>query len=154
MENKLELRVITANSIQKIVQFLVETGTEELLGQLLFETQLPDISWGELRQKAELTAEELKELQAEFGENAQVAALKVEKDKNIEIISQDVLTIKDMYSELMKLIADENKWNKTKEIIAYLYQTDTETIGEMAIKDIMGLVQGLMKDDTFTEALS
>ena len=108
MENKLELRVITANSIQKIVQFLVETGTEELLGQLLFETQLPEISWGELRQKAELSAEELKELQAEFGENSQMAALKIERDRKIEIISQDVLTIKDMYSELMRLIADEN----------------------------------------------
>ena len=66
MEKKLELRVITADTIQKVVKFMVETGTEEIVGKLLFETELPDISWGELRQKADLSAEEMKELQAEY----------------------------------------------------------------------------------------
>lgn len=79
MEKKLELRVITADTIQKVVKFMVETGTEEIVGKLLFETELPDISWGELRQKADLSAEEMKELQAEY-QDPRYAALVIEKE--------------------------------------------------------------------------
>lgn len=153
MEKKLELRVITADTIQKVVKFMVETGTEEIVGKLLFETELPNISWGELRQKADLSAEDLKELQAEY-QDPRYAALVIEKETGEFIISQDVVTMKDLYKELMHLAADDKKWNKTKELVAYLYQTDSKTIGEMSFKEIKDLFTGLSKDETFTEALS
>lgn len=153
MEHNLELRIITANTVQRIVRFMVETGTEEIIGKLLFESDVPEISWGELRQKADLSAEELKKLQELYGE-ARYAALHLERERQEQIISQDMLTLKDLYKELMYLMADEVKWNKTLEIVAYLYQSEPDIIGEMPIKEIWELIQNALKDAGFTEALS
>lgn len=153
MERTLTLRPITARVLQKIVKFMIETGTEDILGKLLFETQLPDITWAELRQRADLTAKELKELQAKY-EDPRVATLNVEKEKGIQIISQDVVTIKDLYKDVMHLIGDDAKWEKLVEILAYLYEIEAQEIEEMTLKEIMELVNGLIKDSNFTEALS
>lgn len=153
MERTLTLRPITARVLQKIVKFMIETGTEDILGKLLFETQLPDITWAELRQRADLTAKELKELQAKY-EDPRVATLNVEKEKGIQIISQDVVTIKDLYKDVMHLIGDDVKWEKLVEILAYLYEIEAQEIEEMTLKEIMELVNGLIKDSNFTEALS
>lgn len=150
-KKQLEMKEIVVIDLPKITKYFNETGLKKKLETIIFpQEDLLVTTWAELREEANLTLEELNDVKTNTNGNL-VLALKT--TSGAEHLAPKEMTQQELshliFETVYDVIDDEKIFNKTIDILAYLYETDRGAIEQLGLKEMKEAIMGVVKSQDF-----
>ena len=155
-KSKLKLVKFTLPTFRKIAGYLKQTGYSDVIKEIMFRKtgNFQRYSCAELRDKANLSVEELNSYKLRFGEeNPDEAAKAISEDKGIDLAAESDELYVAVYDLVMEMLSDDDKYEPTIGIIAYLFSTTPDVIESLEFTVIVGLIMTLLNSPNFTGVL-
>lgn len=150
-KKQLEMKEIVVIDLPKITKYFNETGLKKKLETIIFpQEDLLVTTWAELREEANLTLEELNDVKTNTNGNL-VLALKT--TSGAEHLAPKEMTQQELshliFETVYDVIDDEKIFNKTIDILAYLYETDRGAIEQLSLKEMKEAIMEVVKSQDF-----
>lgn len=144
-------RDLSVRDIPKITRYLNNTGLKKRIYTIFFDKPKPKVAtWGELRQELELSKEEIDEIRKNSGGDFVLALKMTEGAEHLvpeEIEYTDI--VKEVVDIIFDLFDEDEVYNETVELVASIYQVETEEIESLSFADFTELVKGIMASSNF-----
>lgn len=150
-KKQLEMKEIVVIDLPKITKYFNETGLKKKLETIIFpQEDLLVTTWAELREEANLTLEELNDVKANTNGNL---ALALKTTSGAEHLAPKEMTQQELshliFETVYDVIDDEKIFNKTIDILAYLYETGREEIEQLSLKEMKDVIMEVVENQDF-----